>query len=149
MFVILSISRRIREGRKNLRLRHFFRLPAHILQQSGQGWNESQDAPVPDGVLRALWHALSTDRVGRRDRNPHQVARKHISPFWGKCGLRANLALSSFEPRPMCKMAVLAVFSFTDYRFLALAGKFISGFFNKNVTLSPPFSGSDEGRCTS
>ena len=86
------------------------------------------------GVLRALWHALSTDRVGRRDRNPHQVARKHISPFWGKCGLRANLALSSFEPRPMCKMAVLAVFSFTDYRFLALAGKFISGFFNKNVT---------------
>ena len=71
---------------------------------------------------------------GMVERNPHQVARKHIFPFWGKCGLRANLALSSFEPRPMCKMAVLAVFSFTDYRFLALAGKFISGFFNKNVT---------------
>ena len=28
------------------------------------------------GVLRALWHALSTDRVGRRDRNPHQVSRE-------------------------------------------------------------------------
>ena len=73
MFVILSISRRIREGRKNLRLRHFFRLPAHILQQSGQGWNESQDAPVPDGVLRALWHALSTDRVGRREHSDISV----------------------------------------------------------------------------
>ena len=73
MFVILSISRRIREGRKNLRLRHFFRLPAHLLQQSGQGWNESQDAPVPDGVLRALWHALSTDRVGRREHSDISV----------------------------------------------------------------------------
>ena len=71
---------------------------------------------------------------GNGERNPHQVARKHISPFWGKCGLRANLALSSFEPRPMCKMAVLVIFSLTDYRFLALAGKFLSGFFNKNVT---------------
>ena len=71
---------------------------------------------------------------GNGERNPHQVARKHIFPFWGKCGLRANLALSSFEPRPMCKMAVLVIFSFTDYRFLALAGKFLSGFFNKNVT---------------
>ena len=28
---------------------------------------ESQDAPVPDEVLRALWHALSSGRVGRRD----------------------------------------------------------------------------------
>ena len=71
---------------------------------------------------------------GNGERNPHQVARKHIFPFWGKCGLRANLALSSFEPRPMCKMAVLAVFSFTDYRFLTLAGKFLSECFNKNVT---------------
>ena len=26
------------------------------------------------GVLRALWHAFSTDRVGRRERNPHQIS---------------------------------------------------------------------------
>ena len=73
MFVILSIFRRIREGRKNLRLRHFFRLPPHLLQQPGQSRDESEDTPVPDGVLRALWHALSTDRVGRREHSDSSV----------------------------------------------------------------------------
>ena len=84
--------------------------------------------------LRVSKTMRKTECEGMVERNPHQVARKHISPFGGKCGLRANLALSSFEPRPMCKMAVLVIFSFTDYRFLALAGIFLSGFFNKNVT---------------
>jgi hypothetical protein len=30
---------------------------------------------------------------GNGERNPHQVARERIFPFWGKCGLQANLAL--------------------------------------------------------
>lgn len=34
---------------------------------------ESQDAPVPDEVLRALWHALSSDRVGRRNHSDISV----------------------------------------------------------------------------
>ena len=34
---------------------------------------ESQDTPVPDEVLRALWHALSSDRVGRRDHSDISV----------------------------------------------------------------------------
>ena len=39
----------------------------------GQGWDESQDTSLPYGVLRALWHALSTDRVGRRDHSDISV----------------------------------------------------------------------------
>jgi len=45
------------------------------------------------GVLRALWHALSTDRVGRRERNPHRVCRRDIFPYLGKSIRRAILAL--------------------------------------------------------
>ena len=40
---------------------------AHLLQRESQEGHESEYPEVPDGVLRALWHALSTDRVGRRD----------------------------------------------------------------------------------
>ena len=108
--------------------------PGGGLQRCGTGTVEPKIHCLQFSKSSDFKNWQESKRRGNGERNPHQVARKHIFPFWGKCGLRANLALSSFEPRPMCKMAVLAVFSFTDYRFLALAGKFISGFFNKNVT---------------
>ena len=108
--------------------------PEGGLQRCGTGTVEPNTHFLQFSKSSDFKNCKESKRRGNGERNPHQVARERISPFWGKCGLRANLALSSFEPRPMCKMAVLAVFSFTDYRFLALAGKFISGFFNKNVT---------------
>lgn len=41
---------------------------------------------------------------GNGERNPHQVAREHIFPFWGKCGLQANLALLTPMDRAKKKM---------------------------------------------
>ena len=48
-------------------------MPAHLLQRESQEGHESEYPQVSDGVLRALWHALSTDRVGRREHSDISV----------------------------------------------------------------------------
>ena len=46
---------------------HPARLPPHLLQQSGEGWDESEDAAVLDGAQRHRRHAqhLHTSGAGR------------------------------------------------------------------------------------